>query len=121
MAQRLKRLPAIWETRVQSWVGKVPWRRKWPPTPVLLPGESHGQRSLVGYSPGVSKGQDTERLQIHLKRLVGIVKNSALRKQKSFLTGTCILFLCLSGVNILLDSSRNSYLGHLFEISTSGR
>ncbi|XDA86191.1 hypothetical protein R6Z07F_015941 [Ovis aries] len=30
------------------WVGKIPWRRKWPPTPVFLPGESHGQRSLVG-------------------------------------------------------------------------
>jgi len=32
-------------------VGKIPWRRKWKPTPVLLPGESHGERSLVGYSP----------------------------------------------------------------------
>ena len=31
--------------------GKVPWRRKWQPTPVLLPGKLHGQRSLVGYSP----------------------------------------------------------------------
>ena len=30
------------------WVGKIPWRRKWEPTPVVLPGESHGQRSLVG-------------------------------------------------------------------------
>ena len=30
------------------WVGKIPWRRKWQPTPVLLPGTSHGQRSLVG-------------------------------------------------------------------------
>ena len=33
------------------WVGKIPWRRKWQPTPVFLPGESHGQRSLVGFSP----------------------------------------------------------------------
>ena len=31
------------------WVSKIPWRRKWHPTPVFLPGESHGQRSLVGY------------------------------------------------------------------------
>ena len=31
-------------------VGKIPWRRTWQPTQVLLPGESHGQRSLVGYS-----------------------------------------------------------------------
>ena len=34
-------------------VKKIPWRRKWQPTPVLLPGKSHGQRSLVGYSPWV--------------------------------------------------------------------
>ena len=33
-----------------SWVGKIPWRRKWQPTPVSLPGESHEQRSLEGYS-----------------------------------------------------------------------
>ena len=33
------------------WVGKIPWRRQWHPTPVLLPGKSHGQRSLVGCSP----------------------------------------------------------------------
>ena len=34
-----------------SWVQKIPWRRAGQPTPVFLPGESHGQRSLVGYSP----------------------------------------------------------------------
>ena len=34
----------------EPWVGKIPWRRKWQPTQVLLPGKSHGQRSLVGYS-----------------------------------------------------------------------
>ena len=33
------------------WVGKIPWRRAWKPTLVFLPGESHGQRSLAGYSP----------------------------------------------------------------------
>ena len=34
-----------------SWVRKIPWRREWQPTPVFLPGESHGERSLAGYSP----------------------------------------------------------------------
>ena len=34
-----------------DWVGKIPWRRAWQPTPVFLPGESHGQRSLAGDSP----------------------------------------------------------------------
>ena len=32
------------------WVRKIPWKRAWKPTPVFLPGESHGQRSLAGYS-----------------------------------------------------------------------
>ena len=40
-----------------SWIS--PWRRAWQPTPVFLPGESHGQRSLVGYSPRSHKGSDT--------------------------------------------------------------
>ena len=42
------------------------WRRKWQPTPVLLPGESHGRRSLVGYSPwGLREPDMTERLHFH--------------------------------------------------------
>ena len=41
------------------WVRKIPWRRKWQSTPVLLPGKSHGQRSLVGYSPWGLKESDT--------------------------------------------------------------
>ena len=36
---------------LDPWVGKIPWRRARQPTPVFLPGESHGQRSLMGYSP----------------------------------------------------------------------
>jgi len=48
------------------WVGKILWRRKWQPTPVLLPGKSHGQRSVVGYSPRGRKDSDTtERLHFH--------------------------------------------------------
>ena len=48
------------------WVGKIPWRRKWQPTPVFLPGESHGQRSLVGYSPwGRKVSGTTEQLHFH--------------------------------------------------------
>ena len=48
------------------WVGKIPWRRQWHPTPVLLPGQSHGWRSLVGWSPWGRWGSDTtERLHFH--------------------------------------------------------
>ena len=42
--------------RFDPWVGKIPWSRKWQPTPVFLPGESHGQRNLEGYSPWGHKG-----------------------------------------------------------------
>ena len=43
-----------------------PWRRAWPPTPVFLPGESHGQRSLEGYSPwGCTESDMTELLSVH--------------------------------------------------------
>ena len=41
------------------WVGKIPWRRKWQPTLVFLPGEFHEQRSLAGYSPWGHKQSDT--------------------------------------------------------------
>ena len=43
----VKNLPAMQKTRFDPWIGKIPWRRKWLPTPVFLPGESHGQSSLV--------------------------------------------------------------------------
>ena len=49
--------------RFDPWIGKISWRRKWQPTPVFLPGESQGRRSLVGYSPWGRKESDTtERL-----------------------------------------------------------
>ena len=40
------------------WDGKIPWRSKWQPAPVFLPGKSHGQRSLAGYSPWDCKELD---------------------------------------------------------------
>ena len=47
--------------RFSPWVRKIPWRRKWQPTPAFLPGESHGQRSLVGYSPQGRRESDTTK------------------------------------------------------------
>ena len=44
--------------RFDPWAGKIPWRRAWQPVPVFLPGESHGQRSLAGYSPWSHKESD---------------------------------------------------------------
>ena len=51
MAQTVKNLPAMQETQVQSLGWEDPLEKEWQPTPVLLPGESHGQRSLADYSP----------------------------------------------------------------------
>ena len=49
------------------WVRKMPWRRAWQPTPVFLPRESHGQRSLEGYSPrGCKKSDTSEQLNTHI-------------------------------------------------------
>ena len=50
---------------LDPWVRKIPWRRKWQPTPVFLPGDSHGQRSLAGYSPwGYKESDTTEQLNM---------------------------------------------------------
>ena len=56
-----KNLPAKTHRRCRfdSWVGKIPWRRKWQSTPVVMPGKSHGQRSLAGYSLWGLKESDT--------------------------------------------------------------
>ena len=56
--------------RIDPWVRKVPWRRKWQPTLVFLPGESHGQRRLVGSSPwGRKESNVTEWLNTHQQRV----------------------------------------------------
>ena len=55
------------------WVGKILWRRDWQPTPVFLPGEFHGQRSLAGYSPWGHKELDlTEWLTLSFKELMAL-------------------------------------------------
>ena len=63
-----------------SWVRKTPWSRKWQPTPVLLPGKSHGQRSLAGYNPWDHKESDmTEYTQSKLlkkKKVECLLRNS---------------------------------------------
>ena len=59
VAQRLKHLPAMQETQVRSLGWEDPLEKEMQPTPVFLPGESHGQRILVGYSPWGRKESDT--------------------------------------------------------------
>ena len=60
--------------KFDPWVRKIPWRREWPPTSVFLPGELHGQRSLVGYSPWGHKESDiTEQLTVSSAGDVGLI------------------------------------------------
>ena len=67
VAQPVKNLPAMQD----PWVGKIPWRRALQPTPEFLPGESHGQRILLGCSPWGHRESDmTERLSmVEVKQL----------------------------------------------------
>ena len=50
---------------LDPWVGKIPWRRAWQPIPLFVPEESHGQKSLVGYSPLNHKESDTTEVTQH--------------------------------------------------------
>ena len=75
------------ETWVRLLVGNIPWRREWLPTPVILPRESHRQRSLVGYSPWGWKQLDiTERLStFHVQHCLLSVKHILLvAKEEEF-------------------------------------
>ena len=71
------------------WVRKIPWRRKWHPSSVFSPGKSHGQRSLIGYSPWGHKELDTTKWLHFLSFFLNVaqpVKKPAMRE-------TCVLFL----------------------------
>ena len=50
------------------WVGKIPWRKKWHPISVFLPGKSYGQRSLAGYSSWGPKESDMTEYTTHMRR-----------------------------------------------------
>ena len=65
MAQMVKCVPTMQETRVRSLGWENPLEKEWQPTPVLFPGKSHEWRSMVGYSPwGCKESDTTERLHL---------------------------------------------------------
>ena len=68
LTQIVKTLHTMQETWFNLWVREIPWKRK--PTPVFLPGEFHGQRSLVGYSPCGRKELDMTEGLTHNKYLL---------------------------------------------------
>ena len=101
------------------WVQKIPWRRDWLPTPVFLPGEFHGQRSLVGYSPwgcrvshdwtqnetGKEKEIEQKGREIDKKNKGGMVREEGGRK-KGGKADTC---LAKSVCSIVSESLRDFY------------
>ena len=87
-----------WNLTEVSWVGKIPWRRKWQPTPVFLPGECHGQRSLVATVHGVTKSRQDWVTNTFLLQLRSQVSCSTVIKNK-------ILFLAALGLCCSTDFS----------------
>ena len=67
-------------------VGKLPWRRAWPPTPVFLPGESHGQRSLGGCSPLGYKESDMTEVTWHMH-------TKGHQTKYKMLSSSCLIFV----------------------------
>ena len=102
VAQTVKNLPAKQETQVWSLVGKIPWRRKWQPTP-----ESHGQRSLAGYSLWGRKELDTaERLHflsflVRLRERHKLMWHNNLKETENFILANLKLTLQNTGEKVL--------------------
>ena len=96
--------PTCTKRRFNPWVKKIPWRRRWQPTPVFLPGKSHGQRSLVSFSPQGRKELHTaERLTmcactdptffLQFSILFVLWNKTSVSVNSSLLTGEMILML----------------------------
>ena len=66
------------------WVRKIPWRRKWQPTALYLPGKFHGQRSLAGYSPWGHTHACTLGNELHENKLIGQSQVNHLRGKKMY-------------------------------------
>ena len=87
VSKSVKKPPAMQEIRVQSLGQEDPWRGAWQPTPVFLPGEVHGQRGLLGYSPWGHKDLDrNERLTLYVHDMLSYInkRNKLTSKQTQF-------------------------------------
>ena len=71
-----------------------PWSRVWQPTPVFLPGEFHGQRSLAGYSSQGHKESDTTEVVFHAHRSLGSLCCTAGSYQLSILCIISVVYIC---------------------------
>ena len=103
--------------RLNPWVGKIPWRRKWQPTPVFFPGKSHGQRSLVSCSPWCCQVSDmTEQLNTHAHTILCLTCSMFLKYQfhmtvRSALSSTKDSENPPGGHHLLMKSVKDSEMG----------
>ena len=74
------------------WVRKIPWRREWLPTPVVLPGKPHGQRSLVGYSPWGRKELDATEWLTHFTESKHYGMRGYLKKMAYYILNRLLTF-----------------------------
>ena len=91
------------DPRFHPWIGKIPWRWAWQLTPTFLPGESHGQRSLVGYSPQGPKESNIAEHVISLSHMY-----LYMYKHTRILNSFCNLLFYVSPYNALSHSYNNS-------------
>ena len=104
----VKCLSIMRQTQFNPWVRKIPWRRKWQPTPVFLPGEVHGQRSLEDYSPqGRKESHTTDRLHFILP---GVYRNQACGLTELIKSGKSGAVLSLSILFYLFLSLKFQYV-----------
>ena len=112
-------------SKFNTLVGNIPWRRKWQPTPVFLPGKSHGLRNLVGYSPWGCKQEYyvpgttigfcvyTKKMQSLLKDLfisVGDTEKYMSKCNEAFASQGCFMTPVAPNTLLSLDSSSTKVL-----------
>ena len=104
--------------RFNPWVRKMPWRRKWQPTPVFLPGKCHGERSLAGYSPWGHKESDTTK-QLNTHIYVWMVPDMTTKyRKKSVKRWINVMNWIVSPTNTYLEvlSSSTSEFNYIWRI-----
>ena len=120
VAQTVKNLPAMQETRFHPRVQKTSWRREWQPSPVFLPGEFCEQRSLEGYSlQGRKEADSTEQLTFFSSALHLFVSSSTLFLQPLiFITVSCV-FHPMNILQILCSAVRPFTYFQFFAVTNS--
>ena len=102
MVNVIKNLCAMWRTRFDPWVGKNPWRREWQPTPVFLPREFHGLRSLVGYSPWGRKELDWATTTFTFYMLLGPLLENTIPFSE-YINWLCIIIIIQESLLVFIN------------------